>query len=71
MPAYLILQNTVKDEERYQKYAQAAWPLMIRFGAKPVARRGKVEILEGEHDQHGATPLPPGLTRDLWTSRRA
>jgi uncharacterized protein (DUF1330 family) len=51
MPAYIILQSTVKDEVQYQKYAQAAWPLMVRFGAKLVARRAKVEILEGEHDQ--------------------
>src|SRR6476469_2449762 len=51
MPAYLILQSTVKDETQYQKYAQAAWPLMVRVGAKLVARRAKVAILEGEHDQ--------------------
>ena len=51
MPAYIILQSTVKDEAQYQIYAQAAWPLMVRFGAKLVARRAKVEILEGEHDQ--------------------
>jgi uncharacterized protein (DUF1330 family) len=51
MPAYMILQNTVKDEAQYQKYAQAAWPLMVRFGAKLVARRAKVVVLEGKHDQ--------------------
>ena len=51
MPAYIILQSTVKDEAQYQKYAQAVWPLMVRFGAKLVARRAKVEVLEGEHDQ--------------------
>ncbi|MBR1156674.1 DUF1330 domain-containing protein [Bradyrhizobium sp. JYMT SZCCT0428] len=55
MPAYLILQNTVKDEARYQQYAQAAWPLMVRHGAKLVARRAKVEILEGQHDQRPAS----------------
>jgi uncharacterized protein (DUF1330 family) len=51
VPAYLILQSTVKDETAYQKYAQAAWPLMARSGAKIVARRAKVVVLEGEHDQ--------------------
>jgi uncharacterized protein (DUF1330 family) len=51
VPAYLVLQSTVKDETQYQKYAQAVWPLMVRYGAKIVARRGQVEILEGEHDQ--------------------
>lgn len=51
MPAYIILQSTVADEAQYQKYAQAAWPLMVHFGAKLVAKRAKVEMLEGEHDQ--------------------
>ena len=49
MPAYIVLQSTVSDETQYQQ--QAAWPLMVRFGAKVVARRAQVEILEGEHDQ--------------------
>jgi uncharacterized protein (DUF1330 family) len=51
MSAYIILQTTIKDETQYQIYAQAVWPLMVRFGAKLVARRAKVEILEGNHDQ--------------------
>jgi uncharacterized protein (DUF1330 family) len=51
MPAYLVLQNTVKDETQYQKYAQAVWPLMVQFGAKLLVRRAAVEVLEGEHDQ--------------------
>jgi uncharacterized protein (DUF1330 family) len=51
MSAYLVLQSTVKDEEQYQKYAQTVWPLMVRFGARLVARRAKVEVLEGAHDQ--------------------
>ena len=51
MPAFIVLQSTIKDEAQYEKYAQAAWPLMARFGAKLVSRRAKVEILEGEHDQ--------------------
>jgi uncharacterized protein (DUF1330 family) len=55
VPAYLILQNTVSDETQYQKYAQATWPLMVRFGAKVVARRAKLEVLEGEHDQRPVT----------------
>jgi uncharacterized protein (DUF1330 family) len=33
MPAYIVLQSTVEDEAQYQKYAQAAWPLMARYGA--------------------------------------
>ena len=55
MAAYIVLQSTVKDEDQYQKYAQAAWPLMVRYGAKLVARRAKVDVLEGDHDQRPAS----------------
>ncbi len=51
MPAYFIVQNTIKDEAQYQKYVQAVVPFMASFGGKLVARRAKVEVLEGEHDQ--------------------
>jgi uncharacterized protein (DUF1330 family) len=51
MPAYLIVQNTIMDEAQYQKYVQAVVPFIASFGGKLVARRAKVEILEGEHDQ--------------------
>jgi uncharacterized protein (DUF1330 family) len=51
MPAYFIVQNTIKDEAQYQKYVQAVLPFIAKFGGKLVARRAKVEVLEGEHDQ--------------------
>ncbi|WP_426612894.1 DUF1330 domain-containing protein [Bradyrhizobium sp. McL0616] len=51
MPAYFIVQNTIKDEAQYQKYVQAVVPFIASFGGKLVARRAKVEVLEGEHDQ--------------------
>ena len=51
MPAYFIVQNTVKDEAQYQTYVQAVLPFIATFGGKLVARRAKVEVLEGEHDQ--------------------
>ena len=51
MPAYLIVQSTIKDEAQYQKYAQAVVPFIASFGGKLVARRAKVEVLEGEHDE--------------------
>ncbi len=37
MKAYIVLQRTVKVEAQYRKYAQAASPLTVRFGAKVVA----------------------------------
>ena len=51
MPAFFVVQNTIKDEAQYQKYVQAVVPFMATFGGKLVAKRAKVEILEGEHDQ--------------------
>ena len=51
MPAYFIVQNTIKDEAQYQKYVQAVVPFIATFGGKLVVRRAKVEVLEGEHDQ--------------------
>jgi uncharacterized protein (DUF1330 family) len=49
MAAFLFLQSTVKDEAQYHKYAQAAWPLMVRFGAKLVARRAPLDVLPDVH----------------------
>ena len=43
--------NTIKDEAQYQKYVQAVVPFIASFGGKLVARRAKVEVLEGEHDE--------------------
>ena len=51
MPAYFIVQNTIKDDAQYQRYVQAVVPFIASFGGKLVARRAKVEVLEGEHDQ--------------------
>jgi len=46
MPAYVIVQNTIKDEAQYQKYVQAVVPFIGSFGGRLVARRAKVEVLE-------------------------
>lgn len=51
MPAYFIVQSTIKDEAKYQKYVQSVMPFMARFGGRLAARGAKVEVLEGEHDQ--------------------
>jgi uncharacterized protein (DUF1330 family) len=50
MPAYFVVQATIKDEPQYQKYREAVVPLIARFGGKFAARGAKVEVLEGEHD---------------------
>jgi uncharacterized protein (DUF1330 family) len=51
MPAYFIVQSTIKDEAQYQKYVQTVLPFIAGFGGKLVARLAKVEVLEGEHDE--------------------
>ena len=45
MPAYFIVQSTIKDEAQYQKYVQAVVPFIAGFGGKFLARRAKVEVL--------------------------
>ena len=50
MAAYLMVQTTVTDEARFQKYREAFAPVMAKFGGKFIVRRGAVEVLEGEHD---------------------
>lgn len=54
MPAYLIVQNTIEDETQYQKYVKAVVPFMAS-STKLVARRSRVEVLEGEHNQRPVT----------------
>ena len=48
--AYFVVQATVTDEARYQKYREAVVPFIASFGGKFAARGAKVEVLEGEHD---------------------
>ncbi len=50
MPAYFIVQATITDEARYQKYREVVVPFIARFGGKIAARGAKVEVFEGEHD---------------------
>src|SRR5882757_5180881 len=55
MPAYLISQGTVKDPERMQAYRAAVVPLIAKFEGRYIVRRGKVEVLEGQHDGRSVT----------------
>jgi len=48
MPAYFIVQSTIKDDAQFQKYRQAVVPFIAGFGGKLVARGAKVEVFEGE-----------------------
>lgn len=50
MAAYFIVQSTIGDEARYQRYREAVVPLIARFGGKFIVRGAQVEALEGRHD---------------------
>jgi uncharacterized protein (DUF1330 family) len=50
MPAYLVVQSTIKDELQFRTYREAVIPFIASFGGKVAARDAKVHVLEGEHD---------------------
>ena len=51
MPAYMIVQQSISNEPRYQKYREAVVPLIMKHGGKLIVGGGaKVEVLEGRHD---------------------
>ena len=45
--AYLIAQVTVTDPEAYALYSAGTHAASAKFGARPLARGGKMEVLEG------------------------
>ena len=47
MPAYVILDIDVRDQEGYEEYKKQGAPTIIAYGGKPLARGGKTEVLEG------------------------
>ena len=52
MPAYMISQVTVTDQEKFQSYLAQTRPIAAKFGAKPVAMGGHPTMLNGESDGH-------------------
>ena len=47
MSAYVIVDITVNDPERYEEYKKLAPPAIAAYGGKYLARGGKSEKLEG------------------------
>ena len=47
MPAYVIADIDVQDAEKFEEYKKVSAPSSVPFGAKYLARGGKVEALEG------------------------
>ncbi len=47
MKAYVLVNITIRDPERYKDYIQAATPTVAAHGGKYIARGGRAERLEG------------------------
>lgn len=48
MTAYVVINNDIRDPDRYSEYAKLAPATVEAYGGKYLARGGKVEILEGD-----------------------
>jgi uncharacterized protein (DUF1330 family) len=47
MPAYVIVDITVRDRETYERYKQLAAPAVAAYGGRYLVRGGASESLEG------------------------
>jgi uncharacterized protein (DUF1330 family) len=45
--AYVLVNVTIRDAERYKEYIRAATPTVAAHGGTYVARGGRAELLEG------------------------
>ena len=41
MPAYMIVQSAISDEQRFQSYREAVVPLIATYGGRPVQHDGR------------------------------
>jgi len=48
MPAYLVVNITVKDPEVFEKYKAAVPALIARHGGEYLVRGGNCEVIEGD-----------------------
>lgn len=48
MPAYVIYQGEVFDQQRYDEYREKAAVSILNAGGRYVVRGGEVHVLEGE-----------------------
>jgi uncharacterized protein (DUF1330 family) len=47
MPAYVIINVDVKDQEQYAQYMKRGAPTILQYGGKPLVRGGAIEKWEG------------------------
>jgi uncharacterized protein (DUF1330 family) len=48
MPAYLVVDITVKDAATYEEYKRLAPPSIKQYGGRYIARGGETDVLEGD-----------------------
>jgi uncharacterized protein (DUF1330 family) len=48
MPAYLIADIDVQDSKGYEEYRRLVGPALQKYGAKFLARGGRIDVLEGQ-----------------------
>jgi uncharacterized protein (DUF1330 family) len=48
MPAYLIADIEVQDPKGYEEYRRLVAPALQKYGARFLARGGRVDVLEGK-----------------------
>ena len=71
MPAYVIVQITVRDPVTYERYKELAPPSIAAYGGRYLARGGATETLEGSWRPTRLVILEfPSVerARDWWSS---
>ena len=48
MPAYVVVNLTVEDHDRYELYKPDAARTVAAFGGRSLVRGGRVDVLEGD-----------------------
>lgn len=48
MPAYVVVDTAIHDDETYERYKALARPIVERHGGEYIARGGALEVLEDE-----------------------
>jgi len=50
MPAYVIVETNVTDQEQYDRYKEAAPPAIVAYGGRYLVRGGEKVVFEGDWD---------------------
>lgn len=68
MAAYIMVQLTINDPEKFQTYAAQVPATIEKFGGRYMIRGGEYEVLEGEWPQrrHVVLEFPDKATARAW-----